>query len=128
LLLHWAFFRLYYYLMTTNIIVKLQYEALHNWPGVVEMLPNDPWIHMLKDKHRHIFHITLEKAVTHSDRDVEIILFKQKVIKTLEAKFGRPGDLGAFSCEMLAEYLLKHFDCVSAEVLEDNENGAKVYK
>ena len=114
--------------MITNIIVKLQYEALHNWPGVVDVLPNQPWIHMLKDKHRHIFHITLEKGVTHSDRDVEIILFKQRVVSHLESRFGRPGDLGAMSCEMLAEYLLKEYDCKSVEVLEDNENGAKVYK
>lgn len=112
---------------STNIVVKLQYEALHNWPGVVEMLPNNPWIHMLKHKHRHVFYVTLEKAVTHSDRDVEIILFKQAVMQHLEAKFGRPGDLGSMSCEMLAEYLAKEFDCVSVEVLEDNENGAKVY-
>lgn len=114
--------------MNTNIVVKLQYEALHNWPGVAEMLPDQPWIHMLKDKHRHLFCITLEKAVTHSDRDVEIILFKQEVLRKLEATFGRPGDLGSMSCEMLAEYLLKEFDCTSVEVLEDNENGAKVYK
>ena len=114
--------------MKTNIVVKLQYEALHNWPGVTNMLPDQPWIHMLKDKHRHIFHITLEKEVTHSDRDVEIILFKQKVLKELEATFGRPGDLGSMSCEMLAERLLKNYDCQAVEVLEDNENGAKVYK
>lgn len=115
-------------MMTTNIIVKLQYEALHNWPGVVDVLPDKPWIHMLKDKHRHIFYITLEKQVTHSDRDVEIILFKQEVLRKLEVSFGRPGDLGAMSCEMLAEHLLKEHGCVSVEVLEDNENGAKVYK
>jgi hypothetical protein len=114
--------------MTTNIIIKLQYEALHNWPGVVDALPECSWIHMLKDKHRHIFYITLEKQVTHSDRDVEIILFKQAVTKKLEDMFGRPGDLGAMSCEMLAELLLKEYDCVSVEVLEDNENGAKVHK
>jgi len=114
--------------MNTNIIVKLQYEALHNWPGVTKMLPDQPWIHMLKDKHRHIFHITLEKTVTHSDRDVEIILFKQEVIKYLEIAFGRPGDLGAMSCEMLSSHLLERFECFSVEVLEDNENGAKVYK
>ena len=114
--------------MITNIIVKLQYEATHNWPKVAEMLPDQPFIHFLKFPHRHIFHITLEKAVTHSDRDVEIILFKQAVIKHLEDKFGRPGDLGAMSCEQLAEHLVEQFDCVSVEVLEDNENGAKVYR
>jgi len=114
--------------MTTNIIVKLNYEALHTWPGVINVLPDQPWIHMLKDKHRHLFSITLEKQVTHSDRDVEIILFKQQVLRKLEAAYGRPGDLGSMSCEMLAEQLLKEHDCESVEVLEDNENGAKVYK
>lgn len=82
---------------------------------------------MLKFPHRHIFHITVEKAVTHSDRDVEIILFKQEVTKYLEQKYGRPGELGSLSCEMLCEELLNKFECVSVEVLEDNENGAKVY-
>jgi hypothetical protein len=115
-------------MMNTNIIVKLQFEAIHNWPGVVEALPKSPWIHFLKDPHRHIFHVVLEKQVTHSDRDVEIILFKRSVTSYLERVYGRPGDLGPKSCEMLAEELLKEFDCESVEVLEDNENGAKVYK
>ena len=111
--------------MKTNIIVKLQYEALHNWPKVAEVLPLNPEIHFLQYPHRHIFHITLEKAVSHSDRDVEIILFKRKVLERLDARYC--GDLGAMSCEMLAEVLLNQFECVSVEVLEDNENGAKVY-
>ena len=112
--------------MTTNIIVKLQYEATHNWPGVAEVLPNQPEIHFLQYPHRHIFHITMEKAVTHSDRDIEIILFKRKVLKELESCYS--GNLQNMSCEMLAEQLLKIYDCISVEVLEDNENGAKVYK
>lgn len=111
--------------MTTNIVVKLQYEALHNWPGVEEALPNDPWIWMLKFPHRHIFHITIEKSVVHSDRAVEIILFKQEVLRYLATTFN--GDLQSRSCEMLAQHLLEQFDCHSVEVLEDNENGAKVY-
>ena len=111
--------------MTTNIIVKLQYEALHNWPGVVEAMPEKEHIHFLQYPHRHIFYITLEKIVLHNDRDIEIIDFKQKVLKYLQEKF--QGNLGARSCEMLAQHLLEHFDCYSVEVLEDNENGAKVY-
>jgi hypothetical protein len=111
--------------MTTNIIVKLDYEALHNWPKVAEVLPDSPEIHFLQYPHRHIFHIQMEKHVSHSDRDVEIILFKREVISHLCHKFR--GDLGSWSCEMLAEYLLKEFGCTSVEVLEDNENGAKVY-
>lgn len=115
--------------MKTTIIVKLQYEALHNWPGVVEALPDQTWIQLaLKNLHRHLFYITLEKQVTHSDRDVEIILFKQSVQKYLEEKYGRPGELGSMSCEQLSEELLNKFECESVEVLEDNENGAKIYK
>lgn len=111
--------------MTTNIVVKLQYEATHNWPKVAEVLPDQPEIWFLAHEHRHIFHITMEKAVTHSDRDVEIILFKQAVLKHLREEFC--GEFNNWSCEMIAEHLLKEYGCYSVEVLEDNENGAKVY-
>jgi hypothetical protein len=111
--------------MTTTIIVKLQYEATHNWPKVAEVLPELPEIHFLQYPHRHIFHITLEKAVTHSDRDVEIILFKREVLRHLQSVF--KGEFNNWSCEMIAEYLLDEYECSSVEVLEDNENGAKVY-
>lgn len=112
--------------MKSAIVVKLQYEALHNWPGVVEVLPHIEEIHFLQFPHRHIFYITIEKEVSHADRDIEIILFKRKVLTYLDEQF--KGNLGSRSCEMLAEQLLKHFDCTTVEVLEDNENGGKVYK
>ena len=112
--------------MNTTIIVKLEYEALHCWPQVVDMLPNLPEIHFLQYPHRHIFHIKLEKVVTHADRDIEIILFKREVLKYLQDRFN--GDLKNWSCEMLATHLLNKFDCHSVEVLEDNENGARVFK
>jgi hypothetical protein len=111
--------------MKTNIVVKLQYEATHNWPKVAEVLPDLPEIHFLQYPHRHIFHITMEKPVEHSDRDVEIILFKREVLKHLHEEFYEEFD--NWSCEMIAEYLLKEYGCYSVEVLEDNENGAKVY-
>lgn len=112
--------------MITTIIVKLQYEALHNWPEVANILTETPEIHFLQYPHRHIFYITLEKQVTHSDRDVEIILFKRAVLKYLEEKY--IGHLGAMSCEMLAQDLLEQYECSMVEVLEDNENGGRVYK
>lgn len=111
--------------MNTTIIVKLQFEALHCWPGVVEVLPEIQDIHFLQFPHRHIFHITMEKEVSHSDRDVEIILFKRSVEKYLKETYS--GNLGAKSCEMLAEELMKQYECRMVEVLEDNENGGRVY-
>jgi hypothetical protein len=111
--------------MNITTIIKLQYEALHCWPGVVSALPQNPEIHFLQHPHRHIFHITLEKDVSHEDRDLEIILFKRAVLAHLTEYYR--GDLGGMSCEHLATYLLNKFQCRSVEVLEDNENGGKVY-
>jgi hypothetical protein len=111
--------------MRTTIIVKLQYEALHNWPGVVEAIPNKKHVHFLQYPHRHIFHITCEKTVTHADRDIEIIDFKQQIYKWLDSFY--QGNLGSMSCEMLAQQIGGLFKCDMVEVLEDNENGGRVY-
>jgi hypothetical protein len=111
--------------MRTTIIVKLQFEALHNWPGVVEAIPDKPHVHFLQWLHRHNFFITAEKTVTHQDRDIEIIDFKQQILKWLDETY--QGNLGAMSCEMLAEKIAENFNCDMVEVLEDNENGGRVY-
>jgi hypothetical protein len=111
--------------MRTTIIVKLQFEALHNWPGVVEAIPDKSHVHFLQYPHRHIFHITCEKTVTHADRDIEIIDFKQQILKWLTETY--KGNLGAMSCEMLAQTIAARFGCEMVEVLEDNENGGRVY-
>ena len=112
--------------MKTTIVVKLQYEALHHWPSVVEVLPHKPEIAFLKWPHRHNFFITVEKEVTHADRDIEIICFKHDIQQFLQETY--KGNLGAMSCEMLADRILKTFECEMVEVLEDNENGGRVYK
>ena len=80
----------------------------------------------LRDRHRHIFHIKMSKEVNHSDRDIEIILFKREVQEYLKQKFGEPCEFGSMSCEMIAEHLLQQFNANEVEVLEDNENGANV--
>lgn len=108
-----------------KVVVTLQFEALHNWPGVVEALPEDPSIHFLQYPHRHVFHIRLEKSVKHQDRDVEIILLKRRVLDYLNHKFP-DRNMGATSCEMLAWDIGSVFDCDCVEVLEDNENGGKI--
>ena len=112
---------------TIKIIVTLQFEALHSWPGVVEALPNDPEIHFLQYPHRHIFHFRLEKTVNHTDRDVEIILLKRKVQEYLKEKYPT-NDIGSTSCEMLAWDIGSKFNCDAVEVLEDGENGGKIVR
>lgn len=112
----------------TNVVVRLQMEGFHNWPEAPEV------VGFLRDRHRHIFHYELVKEVTHADRDVEIILMKRAVEQHLLTKYSSKSrenrwcEFGAMSCEMIAEELLETFDCTSVQCLEDNENGAIVYR
>lgn len=111
--------------MTTNIVVNFQYEATHNWPGVVDH-PDLKSVSFLQYPHRHMFHVCAKKEVKHSDRDVEIIKFKRELWEHLRSSYG--GELGAMSCEMLAEDLVRRFGLSYCSVLEDGENGAEVYQ
>jgi hypothetical protein len=112
--------------MNTNIIVKFAIEGFHYWKEA----PTE--VRFLRPNHRHIFHFRLEKAVSHSDRDIEIILFGREVKQFLHKTFSSQNqpylEFGSRSCEQIAEQLLKTFHLESAQVLEDNENGAIVYK
>lgn len=108
--------------MKSYIITKVVYEALHRW----ENADSIPEVSFLKHPHRHLFHITLHKEVSHDDRQIEFIVFKHQVQSYLEAKYS--GDFGSQSCEMIAKELIQEFDCVCVEVLEDSENGAVVTK
>lgn len=103
----------------TNIVVTLQYEAVHNWPEC-------PFkeVDFLRHPHRHIFFMKCKKEVSHSDRDVEIIMLKREIEKHLDIEY--KGNFGSKSCEMIAESLADLFGLNYCSVLEDNENGAEV--
>jgi hypothetical protein len=105
--------------METNIIVKLNFAALHNWPDC-----NIKEVDYLKYPHRHTFFITCKKAVSHNDRDIEIIMLKNSISNHLYKNYAK--GFGSMSCEMIAEMLLKAFDLNYCQVLEDNENGAEI--
>ena len=115
--------------MVKSIIVNLQFEGIHNWPSAINELPK---VGFLSENHRHIFCVTVKKQVSHSDRDVEIIMFKRDILKYLKETYYNFDYeihmLGSKSCEMIAEEILTKFDCSSVAVLEDNENGAIIEK
>ena len=115
--------------MKTNVIIKLQVEGLHHWPGVIEH-PELEQVHFLKAVHRHVFHITAKKEVTHDDRDIEIIMLKRNILEYLNKRYwvdsGNTHFFGSMSCEMIANELVKYFALSYCEVLEDGENGAEV--
>lgn len=112
--------------MKKNIVVKIIVEGLHCWKNC----PINE-VDYLKTKHRHLFHIIIEKEVSHLDRDIEIIQFKHEVSEYLHKKFfdkkRKLLDFKEMSCEQICLDLIKKFLLHSCEVLEDNENGAKIY-
>lgn len=113
--------------MRTHIVVKLQVEGLHNWPEAKEVMPQ---MDFLSYPHRHLFYIEAVKEVGDWNREIEIIDFKRKIDRWLYETFydydKQILDFEYLSCEKLACFILKHFNCTQVSVLEDNENGAIV--
>lgn len=109
--------------MEINIRIKLFVEGIHCWSECPI-----PEVSFLRNPHRHIFHITCQKEVTHNDRDIEIIMFKREVESYLRTKYGTPCDFGGMSCEMIASELTNAFKLSICEVMEDGENGAIITK
>ena len=109
----------------TNIIVTLQVEGFHCWPKAGDY---NEEVDFLSHPHRHIFHIKCKKRVTHNDRQTEIILFKRELLDYFDRIYGTPAAFGTSSCEHIATDLMEAYDLESAEVMEDNENGAEVVK
>ncbi len=102
-----------------SVIVRLQFEGIHSWPGAPQRGPTP----FLREPHRHIFHVTATRPVTHGDRDVEFIQLKRMLLQECLACFGGPHTL---SCEDMAAHLLKNFGLSRCEVSEDGENGGLV--
>lgn len=102
----------------TKIIVNLNVEGIHYWADC----PLEE-VSFLKYPHRHMFHIELQKRVSHNDRDIEIIMLKRDIKNYLG---NEPINFEGRSCEMIAEDLLNKFEACYVKVLEDGENGAVV--
>jgi hypothetical protein len=100
-----------------NVIVTLQYPALHKW----EEAPDNEGY--LKYPHRHLFYITCKKRVIGTNREIETINLKKSILVYLN---NFKGDFNKSSCEDIAVLLMKQFDLTYCSVLEDNENGAEI--
>lgn len=112
--------------MKSNIVVTLNFEGVHLWPGC----PHEE-VDFLTVHHRHMFYVRATKAVTHDDRDIEIIMFKRQIQRFIKNLFPHKDDcllMGHTSCEMLCRQLQQEFDLEYVQVLEDNENGAELFK
>lgn len=109
----------------TTVKINLSVIWLHHRPEC----PIEE-VSFLKDKHRHTFTISCEKEVSHNDRDVEIIMFKNVIKQYLEDEYYDQEqmilDFWRMSCEDIANELVEMFWLYYCEVLEDWENWAVV--
>lgn len=104
--------------MIKRVIARTQFEGVHAWPGC-----DIEEVDYLRDRHRHIFHVAAEKDVDHNDRDTEFIALGHRVVEEVTS-WGT--ELGATSCEMMAERLIGVLSLRACEVFEDGENGARL--
>lgn len=105
------------------IFITDRFEALHQWPQAPEEVA------FLRHPHRHVFHVEVMIAVTHSDRQVEFIMAKRTLSTILKTYYANK--LSTASCEHFAEDIGKFmvhngYAVTQVEVSEDGENGAVV--
>jgi len=108
--------------MRRYIKISLQVEGIHCW-NEADKTEHTKY---LQYPHRHIFHITVEKEVSHNNREIEIISFKKYLLEYIQGSIFKDNRILGSSCEDIAEDILKRFNCSRVEVLEDNENGGIV--
>ena len=106
--------------MTNYIWVTTQKEMIHHYDDA----PED--VNFLKYPHRHLFKIKVYLEVFHNGRDIEFIMFKRWLEKTLNS-YGEY--LENKSCEMLSDELAEIIAIeysgreIKIEISEDGENG-----
>lgn len=104
---------------TTEVFITTRFAAAHRWKDAPDKYP------LLKNFHRHEFHVKLWKKVSHDNRDIEFVDLKHQVIDFIRSNWeGRSLEL---SCEQFAGRLMLAFGASAIEVSEDGENGAIVH-
>lgn len=108
--------------MKTYIIITTSFSAIHAWPDC----PSKE-MEFLKSPHRHVFYLTLRKEVKHYDREVEFIGLKNLINEWIKQEW-ESRYLQSMSCEMIAKKFLHQFEMDYVRVMEDNENGAEIWR
>lgn len=102
------------YVNTYNEII-----GFHYYPDAPEFCS------YLSNTHRHVFIIRCSVEVSNKNREIEINELQLSIEEYLKSAFGYPCQFGYLSCEMIAEFLMQHFQKFSSvQVLEDGYGGA----
>lgn len=107
---------------TTEVFSEVRLIGFHNWPGAHDERA------YLRDRHRHVFHVTPVVRVSHGDRDVEFHDLRDVVTEWWNLT---GPERGAQSCEHMAADLVTHLTdmglaVTSVTVSEDGYDGAVV--
>jgi len=106
--------------MITNIVVTFTFPFLHRWKDAPKQFK------YLSYPHRHLMFVECKKEVSHNNRDIEFIEFKNKL--EVYVKTAYPiNTVHSLSCEDVAHSLLTEFGLSYCKVMEDNENGAEIW-
>jgi hypothetical protein len=106
--------------MKYEIVMRGTFEGWHHWPKAPK------WCGYLKNIHRHIFHVTAWKKVTHTDREVEFNQYKREMMTEFVNKHRLDKNTWHWSCEDWGRWAVLKFKLRACEVSEDGENGALV--
>lgn len=110
-------------MMKKYIYVTLQQEMIHHYKDA----PDE--VAYLRYPHRHLLFITVQVEVFDNDREIEFIMFKHWLQKTIFPSYDFI-DQENSSCEMIAERIIHEVQAeygnrdMRVTVSEDNENGA----
>jgi hypothetical protein len=108
-------------MMNATVMVRRRFEGFHQWPDATGQRD------YLAHRHRHLFWVQVEAAVTHDDREIEF----HDLLDQVKAWWPGP-ELGRWSCEQIGKHYLNHLiqdyghRSYLVEVWEDGEVGARV--
>ena len=108
-------------MITSSVVVRFTVEGWHCWPGAPDYRA------YLRERHRHLFHVEVQVAVNHHEREIEF----HDLLDYSRRRFGG-GEFGAASCETMATDLIDTIRVIYGEreirvsVFEDGECGAVV--
>lgn len=115
-----------------SVFVTYDFVGHHRWPDA----PTD--VGYLAGSHRHVFGVRVEVSVDGDNREIEYHTLKRQLLNAQRMRFNlientNEADLGAKSCEMVAEIILEDVMSLYPErlfyrvtVTEDGENGSTV--
>jgi len=110
-------------------MIKRYIEIKHSFEGFHAYKDAPDEVSFLRQRHRHMFHVTAVVETTHNDRELEFFI-EQRFLKSL---FSNTQECNNKSCEMICEDVVEEMNrrynskrYLRIKVSEDEENAGIV--